>query len=285
MLNPQDRSAGSGPTIAARQARRALRRYDEATVDVIVERYLAGDSTPKISADLGIPIRTVAYQLERRGIKRRPPSVPHKHPAPGERVCAFEGCDEKFTPTGYQVARGWGRFCSPACARAASRVAEPEERTCARNGCENRFTPMPSEAVRPGRGRFCSHRCRQLHLWRTGQVTSFVESLKKRGLWRSQAQKTWIPRWKAYCEVRRRETGTTSTYGKLAKLLAPDGKKVGAPFTTIDAAKAERILKLNDAGKSERAVARIVGASKTAVHNVVANRQGVIDHFSLHDLV
>jgi len=198
MLNPATEAPGSGPTIADAPARRALRRYEETTVDVIVERYLAGDSTPTISADLGIPIRTVGYQLERRGIERRPSSVPYKHPAPGERVCALEGCDEKFTPTGYQVAQGGGRFHSRAHARAAQRVAEPEPRKCRYRHCDRIFTPWPSEAARPGHGQFCSPEHRQLHFWRADKgaaVASFVDSLKERGLWRSRAQKKWGSAW------------------------------------------------------------------------------------------
>ena len=76
------------------------------------------------------------------------------------------------------------------------------------------------------------------------------------------------------------------------EIAAGRDKKIGAPFRTIDATKAERILKLEAERKpngqrrhSERAIARIVGVSKTSVHNAIVNRQGVIDHFSLHDLV
>jgi len=175
---------------------RTLRRYDEETVDVIIERYVAGESGPKLATEFGMPIRSFYYQLNRREIQRRPPSVPHKHPAPGQRVCAREGCKNKFTPTGYQAAQpGGGRFCSRACHYVARRVAEPEERTCARTGCTITFTPYPSEAVRPGHGQFCSMSCRGMHLFATGQMDGFVESLKERNLWGPKADERWRRLW------------------------------------------------------------------------------------------
>jgi hypothetical protein len=70
---------------------RALRRYDEQTVDALVARYMQGAGSPTLAVDFNMPVRTVQYQLRRRGIELRPSSVPYKHPAPGEQVCALEG--------------------------------------------------------------------------------------------------------------------------------------------------------------------------------------------------
>jgi hypothetical protein len=79
---------------------------------------------------------------------------------------------------------------------------------------------------------------------------------------------------------------------KWAKAIAEArGKKVGPAFTKVDADVARRILKAKDEGKSERQIVYIIGSlfdlklSKTAVHNVIANRAEVIDHFLLHESV
>jgi hypothetical protein len=155
----------SGPTVAAPAARerRTLRRYDEETVDVMADRYLAGESGPALSAEFGIPIRSFYYQLARRGIQRRPSSVPHKHPPRVLRVCEREGCHNLHAPTGYQVANGEGRFCSRECGYLARRVAEPRERTCP--NCGFTFTPWPHETDRE----FCNPSCRQSFNWKDGR--------------------------------------------------------------------------------------------------------------------
>jgi hypothetical protein len=260
MKNPANTAPSSGPTVTleahvadlraavdtelAETAPRvrALRRYDEATVDIIVERYLAGASTLVIARELRMPVRTVNYQLRRRGIELRPPAVPWKHPAPEARTCPT--CGEAFTPTGHQVANGGGKFCSCPCARAARRVAEPEERTCARKGCGETFTPMPSEAVRPGHGRFCSHRCRGLEFWRTGRVPlSFVRSLEERGLFGPRGRKRWLPQW-----------------------AGPLG---GRPRGYTDA-QATHALELVSKGMSDTAAGRVAGMTRRQVQHARA---------------
>jgi hypothetical protein len=250
---------------------RPLRRYDEATVDKIVERYLAGASTVRISADLGIPIRTVGYQLARRGIERRPSSVPHKHPAPGERVCAREGCGERFTPTGHQAAQpGGGRFCSRACARAAQRVADPEPRACRYKHCGKIFTPWPSEAVRPGRGQFCSHRCRQLHFWRDERekVEAFLHSVDER--YTTPAGRAHLI--KASARGLYVRHGSTHAFGRHAALFAAEkGKKVGRRSEAEPWA--DRIDELLEHGLSERAIGRIIGISDSSVHRYRVAKQ------------
>jgi hypothetical protein len=170
----------SGPTIPAAPPRRTLRRYTEAEVDAWEERYKLGDSLETIERELGPPASTVLYHLKRRRIARRPCAVPYKHPARSLRPCEREGCHNFHAPTGYQVDKGEGRFCSRACHYASRYVAEPEERVCARKGCEERFTPYPSEAVRPGHGECCTMSCRGKHFFATGQMEAFVKSLKVR---------------------------------------------------------------------------------------------------------
>jgi hypothetical protein len=213
---------------------RTLRRLNEATADAIVARYEEGAGLDTLEAEFRpIPRSTIYYQLRRRGVRMRPSSVPHRHPAPEPRTCAREGCDTAFTPTGYQVAQGEGRFCSRACARGASRVAEPEERTCARKGCGNKFTPMPSEAVRPNHGRFCSYRCRGLESWRTGNVAGFVQSLTERGLFKLRAQRRWGGRWGGHkapgpgARPRGKPRGYSEKQVRIIQLLRERDPKIG----------------------------------------------------------
>src|SRR5439155_4320295 len=108
------------------------RGIDAATVEAMAARYEQGLSYKTVGREFGRAESTVRYLLvERRGIVSRPSSVPYKHPAPEERVCAREGCDERFTPTGYQAAQpGGGRFCSRACHYAPRYVADPEDPVC-----------------------------------------------------------------------------------------------------------------------------------------------------------
>jgi hypothetical protein len=37
------------------------------------------------------------------------------HPKPEERECAREGCDNRFVPEAWNLAHGWGRYCSRRC--------------------------------------------------------------------------------------------------------------------------------------------------------------------------
>jgi hypothetical protein len=180
MQRPANTAPASGPTITAPPARerRTLRRYTEEQVDEIVARYLRGDSTLKIERELGIPVRTVGYHLKRRGIERRPTSVPHKHPARTLRTCEREGCQNLHAPTGYQVTNGEGRFCSRECGYVARRVAEPRERTCP--NCGFTFTPWPHEVDRE----FCNPSCRQSFNWKDGRPAArgLVEWWKAEGM-------------------------------------------------------------------------------------------------------
>jgi hypothetical protein len=120
-----------------------------------------------------------------------------------------------------------------------------------------------------GEGRFC---CPSHHkLWEWENEPRLFDNLVKRG---------WAP------------AAVGRFFGRHAReIAAARDKKVGAPFTKVDADIARRILVLRDRGASERQIVYAIGSlfdvdlSKTAVHNVIANRQGVIDHFLLHDLV
>lgn len=220
--------------IVDRQGVQRTRGLDAVTVDGLVKGYKQGASGDTLEDEFGIPRSTVYYHLHRRRVEMRSPNVPWKHPAPEEQVCAYEGCDEEFTPTGYSVARGWGRFCSPACHYAARQVAAPEERVCAQQGCEVRFTPYPSEAVRPGHGECCSMSCRGKHLFATGQMEAFVDSLKERGLWGPNADRRWRRLWnglkggpptlleKAEEDVRRAALTALDCYRRCPDVHRPD---------------------------------------------------------------
>jgi transcriptional regulator with XRE-family HTH domain len=174
------------------------RGVDAATVDAMEARYRDGASFETIGVEFGKAPSTVHYLLvERRGVAPRPCSVPDKHPARSLRTCERNGCHNLHAPTGYQVAKGEGRFCSRACHYADRQVAEPEERICARKGCKVRFTPHPSEVAK-GKGRLCSDRCRGLALWDDeDKVAAFVASLRARGLFKTRAERAWGGAWPA----------------------------------------------------------------------------------------
>jgi hypothetical protein len=143
----------------------------------------------EMAAQLGISPSQL--QADLRDLDRPKRAARRKHPKPEARTCAREGCEEVLTPTGYQVARGWGRFCSRPCARAAGRVAEPTPRECRYRHCNRIFTPWPSEAARPGHGQFCCHEHRQLHFWRDEpeRVAGIIRSLEGRGLLKARGRK------------------------------------------------------------------------------------------------
>jgi hypothetical protein len=235
---------------------RTLRRHDESTVDRIVERYEQGAGGKTLAKEFGIPRSTVYYHLRRRGIERRPPSVSWKHPGPFPRPC--ETCGAEFTPTGYSVAKGWGRFCSRTCKGVGERVADSEERTCARKGCSKRFMPTPSEAVRPGHGQFCSRECRQLHFWRADEgarVTSFVSSLEERGLFKGGGRQRWHGRWSG------------------AKPPAPGAPPRGRPRVLLSVEQRAAIGKLAALGWGRRAIASRLGVSEHVVRQVLADSE------------
>lgn len=92
---------------------------DQAAVAVrperVAEMYARGDSMAKIATTLGRSTPSVLRDLRRLGIQTRRVGAPRKHPNPGVRTCAREGCEKTFTPTGPQAAAGWGSYCSHSC--------------------------------------------------------------------------------------------------------------------------------------------------------------------------
>lgn len=62
------RSAASGPVPGARQAQK---RLDAASVDALVDNYLAGQTVHELAAEFGIERRTVSAHLHRRGVPMR----------------------------------------------------------------------------------------------------------------------------------------------------------------------------------------------------------------------
>jgi hypothetical protein len=99
----------------------------------IVDRYLAGERTARLAAELGLTSWALRCRLRRRGITRPPRPEPtcarcgqpctrratlcrscrRRHPPASPRPC--EGCGLIFIPPAAKLARGAGRFHSYAC--------------------------------------------------------------------------------------------------------------------------------------------------------------------------
>jgi hypothetical protein len=62
------RSVASGPVPGARQAQK---RLGAASVDALVDGYLAGQTVYELAAEFGIERRTVSAHLHRRGVPMR----------------------------------------------------------------------------------------------------------------------------------------------------------------------------------------------------------------------
>lgn len=101
---------------------------------------------------------------------------------------------------------------------------------------------MPSDAVRPGRGRFCSASCRQLYNWRADEgahVKGIVASLKTSGLWAGRAQQKHLGRWGG-------------------KAGAKAGREKGGRPSKATPAQQQEMLRFDGEGKSSREIAEEV---------------------------
>jgi len=82
---------------------------------------------------------------------------------PEERVCARDGCENRFTPSGSNVAMGWGKFCSKRCSALstdAHRRKKGLEIACLECG---RAKWRYDSTVGAG---FCSHECWGKYRWK-----------------------------------------------------------------------------------------------------------------------
>lgn len=68
MVGSEQRSAASGPVPGTRQVQK---RLDAASVDALVDDYLAGQSVYELATEFGIERRTVSAHLHRRGVPMR----------------------------------------------------------------------------------------------------------------------------------------------------------------------------------------------------------------------
>lgn len=73
------------------------------------------------------------------------------------RTC--QRCGSAFLAYKNQIEKGWGKFCSPACARNPT----PAERPC--EYCGNLFAPTNIQ-LRNGHGRCCSRKCAGRQQWK-----------------------------------------------------------------------------------------------------------------------
>lgn len=185
------------PADARRTSREAERNRRQAEADAItatVRRlYAEGKRDHEIADAIGKSRRSVVEYRKQLGLAAQPPA--RKHAKPEARECALEGCTEVFTPTGPQVANGYGDFCSRRCARTESaRHPLPGDRACAWCGVKIRITP--SDAAPEGHGRFCSysHRQRFSFLNEPERVAGLIESLRTAGKWTGAAERRWAGR-------------------------------------------------------------------------------------------
>jgi hypothetical protein len=82
----------------------------------VQELAAAGWTDGAMATELQVSRSLIRLDRKALNLPARPLGHPRKHPAPTERRC--EGCGERFTPRdASQVARGDGRYCTPACAR------------------------------------------------------------------------------------------------------------------------------------------------------------------------
>lgn len=96
------------------------------------------------------------------------------------RTC--QRCGSAFLAYKNQIEKGWGKFCSSACARNPA----PAQRPCKR--CGNLFSPT-NQQLQIGKGRFCSRLCASRQQWE-GHTPKPREPRAK-GVRRSPAERLW----------------------------------------------------------------------------------------------
>jgi len=83
----------------------------------VAELHAQGLGCARIARALNAGKTTVLRDIRALGLEVHAPGAYHqKYPKPKPRVCDRDGCENVFTPTGVQVAGGYGRFCSLDCA-------------------------------------------------------------------------------------------------------------------------------------------------------------------------
>ncbi|MBD8053584.1 helix-turn-helix domain-containing protein [Rhodococcus ruber] len=68
MVDQEPRSVPSGQALGTRQVQK---RLDAASIDALVDGYLAGETVYELAAEFGIERRTVSAHLHRRGVPMR----------------------------------------------------------------------------------------------------------------------------------------------------------------------------------------------------------------------
>ena len=255
--------------------------------------YGEGLSARKVAEAIGRSESVVLGYLKAEGVQLRRSKAPEWE----ERVCGREGCNERFRPAPALVRKGFGIYCGQECeAEARRKYPAAEPRVCGRDGCDNVFTPTASN-VAYGWGKYCSPRCSALstraHEKRAGRMVACRHCGKEEwrydcqigqnphgefctrecwNKWRWEQEVTISPRVISLDgafvrpETRRRRA---RIFGRGAKQLAAEkGKRVGRKSEAE--VFGDRILELRANGKSEQAIANIIGLSKPAVHRFLA---------------
>lgn len=211
----------------------------------------------KIAEALGVGQSTVGRHLRALGIAQPPAGRPVKYPPVQLGVCGTPGCTDPECDLPYGTCHCDSRRCW-------------------------RTTPIAGKSDRRRRhikGKHC------LFVRGHDRLSDEGRRIQSAGMTAKMNALHADPQRKAKWAYRRH--GSTRLYGRANReLAARKGKKVGPKFTEVDVVKAEKILGLSDEknadGKprhSQRAIARMVGVSRSSVRNVLANRGGVMAHF------
>lgn len=102
--------------------------------DQAAELYARGLTLTEVGQRLGVSPSTVLNYLAALGVDRRR-NQSTRYPKPEPRICGHPRCNVVFTPQGFQVAKGRGRYCSTACARAAGQVYPIPRGACGTAWC------------------------------------------------------------------------------------------------------------------------------------------------------
>ncbi len=212
----------------------------------IATLYREGSTLEAISSLYSVSPGTVVAILDENGVRRRKGGNRRIYPVPEERTCANDGCEERFTPTGRQLALGHGRYHSYACKNQATlggRRTRGEWVTCP--VCSRVRWYMASEVARGNR--FCSPSCWGLYRFRHGLFSpEFV-----RPFWSGRTRQVLLGR-------------AAGKFGKLG----------GRPRILITHEQRAEIAKFAAMGWGRRAIASRMLLTERAVRQTLAELDG-----------
>lgn len=207
----------------------------------ITALYLAGSTLEAIASLYKVSPGTVVTILEANEIPRRAGGNPRIYPVAEERSCENDGCDVRFIPTGAQVARGNGRFCSYRCRSQARKRPRTNGEYVECPVCGGTRWWYASDIAR-GRT-FCSAACWARYRFAHGLFSpQFV-----RPFWSGRARQVWLGR-------------AAGRFGRLG----------GRPSVLVTDEQRSEIGTLAARGWGRRAIASRVVLSESAVRKALA---------------